>query len=116
MGAAQLRLGERTTVGSLSATDAALTDDKATVGSLDARDLDHRFARGGKGTEADTSGLLSSGLGLLKDADVFHHYLYNPALKDGWETNARLKALFAELGAANAHGGLPDDQESDQWR
>ena len=35
---------------------------------------------------------------LLKDADVLQHYLYNPSLKDGWETNARLKALFSELG------------------
>ena len=35
---------------------------------------------------------------LLKDADVLQYYLYNPSLKDGWETNARLKALFSELG------------------
>ena len=35
---------------------------------------------------------------LLKDADVLQHYLYNPSLKDGWAMNARLKALFAELG------------------
>jgi len=35
---------------------------------------------------------------LLKDADVLQHYLYNPSLKDGREMNARLKALFAELG------------------
>lgn len=35
---------------------------------------------------------------LLKDADLLHHYLYNPSLKDNWEKNAaRLKALLVEL-------------------
>jgi uncharacterized protein len=35
---------------------------------------------------------------VLKDADVLQHYLYNPSLNDGPETNARLKAVFSELG------------------
>jgi uncharacterized protein len=39
---------------------------------------------------------------LLKDADVLHHYLYKPSLKDNWEKNAaRLKALLVELSIAD---------------
>ena len=36
--------------------------------------------------------------GMIADADLLHHYLYNPSLKDDWEKNAaRLKALLVEL-------------------
>jgi uncharacterized protein len=39
---------------------------------------------------------------LLKDADVLHHYLYNPSLHENWEKNAaRLSALLVELGIAD---------------
>jgi uncharacterized protein len=34
---------------------------------------------------------------LLKDADVLQHYLYNPALKLGWEHDTRLIKIWDEL-------------------
>jgi uncharacterized protein len=36
---------------------------------------------------------------LLKDADVLHHYLYNPFVRENWQKNAaRLSTLLFELG------------------
>jgi len=35
---------------------------------------------------------------LLKDADVFQHHLYNPALEPPWQENKRLVRVFGEFG------------------
>jgi uncharacterized protein len=35
---------------------------------------------------------------LLKDADVFQHYLYNPTLSPHWQKDARLGKTLGELG------------------
>jgi uncharacterized protein len=36
---------------------------------------------------------------LLKDADVLHHYLYNPGLEQQVSEEPRIAAVLAELGA-----------------
>jgi uncharacterized protein len=34
---------------------------------------------------------------VLKDADVLQHYLYNPLLREGWGSDARLTKVLMEL-------------------
>jgi uncharacterized protein len=47
---------------------------------------------------SDKSGTHSEMAELLKDADVFQHYIYNPALPSARRTSARLRRVLAELG------------------
>lgn len=41
---------------------------------------------------------------LLKDADIFQHYLYNPELEKNWNNRPRNQRLFAEFGLINICG------------
>jgi len=49
---------------------------------------------------SDKAGMHGDMAELLKDADVFQHYIYNPALTPAGRTSARLHRVLAELGVS----------------